>query len=93
VQARVLDLRWLSPLPVEDLLREARATGRVLVVDETRHAGGVGEGVVTGLVENGYDGRIARVAAQDSFVPLGPAANLVLVQEADIERAARELIR
>ena len=92
VRARVLDLRWLSPLPVEDLLREAEVTGRVLVVDETRRAGGVGEGVVTELVENGYDGRIARVAAQDSFVPLGPAANLVLVQEEDIDRAARTLL-
>jgi 2-oxoisovalerate dehydrogenase E1 component len=91
-QARVLDLRWLSPLPVEDLLREARATGRVLVVDETRHAGGVGEGVVTALVENGYDGRIARVAARDSFIPLGPAANLGLVQEEGVVRAARELM-
>jgi 2-oxoisovalerate dehydrogenase E1 component len=92
VHARVLDLRWLAPLPVEDLLREARATGRVLVVDETRHTGGVGEGVVTALVEHGYDGRLARVAARDSFVPLGAAANLVLVQEQDIELAARRLL-
>ena len=45
VGARVLDLRWLAPLPVDDLLREAAATGRVLVVDETRRTGGVSEGV------------------------------------------------
>jgi 2-oxoisovalerate dehydrogenase E1 component len=93
VRARVLDLRWLAPLPVEDVLREAGATGRVLVVDETRHDGGVGEGVVTALVEGGYDGPIARVAGRNSFVPLGAAADLVLVQESDIERAAHELVR
>ena len=92
IGARVLDLRWLAPLPVDDLLREASATGRVLVVDETRHSGGVGEGVVTALVEGGYDGRIARVSAEDSPVPLGGAANLVLVQEEGIEAAARELM-
>jgi 2-oxoisovalerate dehydrogenase E1 component len=93
IAARVLDLRWISPLPVDDLLREANATGRVLVADETRHAGGVGEGVITALVEGGFGGRIARVASRDSFVPLGDAANLVLLSEADIESAATALMR
>jgi 2-oxoisovalerate dehydrogenase E1 component len=89
VDARVLDLRWLSPLPVADLIREASATGRVVVADETRHSGGVGEGIVAALVEAGFGGRIVRVASVDSFVPLGDAANVVLLGEADIERAAR----
>ena len=48
------DLRWLAPLPVDDLLDAASGTGRVLVVDETRHSGGVGEGVITALVEAGF---------------------------------------
>ena len=92
IDSRVVDLRWLAPLPVSDVLREAAATGRVLVVDETRHSGGVGEGVVTALVEGGYAGRVSRVSAADSFVPLGEAANLVLVQEDDVVVAARELM-
>jgi 2-oxoisovalerate dehydrogenase E1 component len=92
IDSRVVDLRWLAPLPVSDVFREAAATGRVLVVDETRHSGGVGEGVVTALVEGGYAGRVSRVSAADSFVPLGEAANLVLVQEDDVVVAARELM-
>ncbi|TDD65201.1 MFS transporter [Jiangella aurantiaca] len=91
ISAQVLDLRWLAPLPVEDIVREANLTGRVLVADETRHSGGVGEGVVTALVESGYDGRIARVASHDSFVPLGTAASHVLLGEQQIEKAAVEL--
>ena len=51
IRARVVDLRWLAPLPVEDLLREANATGRVLVVDETRRTGGVSEGIIAALVD------------------------------------------
>ena len=35
---------------------------------------------------------LRRVAAADSYVPLAAAANLVLVQEPDIERAAREIV-
>ena len=89
VGCRVLDLRWLAPLPVEDLLREADATGRVLVVDETRRSGGVSEGVLAALVDAGFTGRMARVASEDSFIPLGDAANLVLVSEAQVLEAAR----
>jgi 2-oxoisovalerate dehydrogenase E1 component len=92
VEARVLDLRWIVPLPVEDIVREAEATGRVLVVDETRASGGVSEGVITALVEAGFAGRMARIAATDSFIPLGDAANHVLVSEAGIEKAAHDLL-
>jgi 2-oxoisovalerate dehydrogenase E1 component len=88
IAAQVLDLRWLAPLPVEDILAAAQSTGRVLVVDETRHSGGVGEGVVTALVEGGFDGPIHRVASHDSFVPLGIAAAHVLLGEDEIEKAA-----
>jgi 2-oxoisovalerate dehydrogenase E1 component len=88
---RVLDLRWLAPLPRADLLAEAGRTGRVLVVDETRHSGGVGEGVLAALVEGGFLGPMARVASLDSFVPLGPAAAQILLSEDEIEKAATEL--
>ncbi|MGH3186843.1 MAG: thiamine pyrophosphate-dependent enzyme [Streptosporangiaceae bacterium] len=89
---RVFDLRWLSPLPAEQLLAEAEATGRVLVVDETRRSGGVSEGVLAALADAGYRGAAARVTSADSFVPLGAAAALVLVCEADIEAAALRLL-
>ncbi|MWA02604.1 hypothetical protein F8568_019935 [Actinomadura sp. LD22] len=46
----------LAPLPVDDLPREARATGAVLVADETRRAGGVSEGVLAALADAGFDG-------------------------------------
>jgi 2-oxoisovalerate dehydrogenase E1 component len=93
IGCRVLDLRWLTPLPTGDLLREAGATGAVLVADETRRSGGVGEGVITALAEAGFTGQVARVASEDSFVPLGDAANTVLLSQHAIETAARDLLR
>lgn len=93
IGARVLDLRWLSPLPVEDLVREVSATGRALVVDETRSTGGVSEGVLATLADAGLGGTAARVTSRDSFVPLGPAAHHVLLGEDQIEEAAVRLIR
>ena len=91
-RVRVIDLRWLAPLPIDDLLAAAAATDRVLVVDETRRSGGVGEGVIAALADGRYRGQVARVSSHDSFIPLGDAALEVLVRESDIERAARELL-
>ncbi len=92
IAARVVDLRWLAPLPVDDLLAEAEVTGRVLVVDETRPTAGVAEGIITALVTGGFTGRIERVVGEDSFVPLGPAARYVLVGEQQIVERARACV-
>ena len=92
VGARVVDLRWLAPLPIEEILRGALATRRTLVVDETRRTGGVGEGIVAELVEAGYFGKLRRVSSKDSFIPLGDAARHVLLSEDEIEAAALSLV-
>ncbi|BCJ51287.1 MFS transporter [Actinoplanes sp. NBRC 14428] len=90
--SRVVDLRWLSPLPVADLVREASATGRVLIVDETRRSGGVGEGILAALVDGGFVGAARRIASADSPVPLGPAAQQVLIGEDAITQGAHALL-
>ncbi len=91
IACTVLDLRWLSPLPTQDLLAHASGFGRTLIVDETRRTGGVSEGIVTALLEGGYEGSVRRIASQDSIIPLGPAADAVLLSEADIVAAAHQL--
>jgi 2-oxoisovalerate dehydrogenase E1 component len=92
IGVRVVDLRWLAPLPIEDLVREAHATRAVLVADETRASGGWSEGVVTALIEAGITSRVGRVTSKDSFIPLGDAAKLMLLSEADVEAGAYRLL-
>ena len=92
IRCRVLDLRWVLPLPIEDIVREAQATGKVLVVDECRQTGGLSEAIFTALIDAKTDTSMSRVTSRDVYVPLGAAANLVLVQEADILRAALALV-
>ena len=91
LSARVLDLRWLAPLPIDDLLQHARATGRLLVADECRRSGSVSEALAAALLDAQLAVRFARVTSADSFIPLGDAANLVLLSENEIVDAALEL--
>jgi 2-oxoisovalerate dehydrogenase E1 component len=93
ISARVLDLRWISPLPIDDVLAHASAVGKLLVVDECRRSGNISEALAAAVLDAGTPCRFLRVNSADSFVPLGEAANLVLVSEEEIVDAARKLAR
>jgi 2-oxoisovalerate dehydrogenase E1 component len=91
-RCRVLDLRWLVPLNTAAIAEHAGQCARYLVVDEGRFSAGVGEGVITAIVEAGYGARpLRRVVGADTYTPLAGAANLILPQDADIVAAASEL--
>jgi 2-oxoisovalerate dehydrogenase E1 component len=92
-RCRVIDLRWLQPLPLGSLAPHAAACGRVLVVDECRTSSGIADTVVADLHER-FLGRVhaRRVTGLDTYIPLGAAADLVLVGEGDIERHARAML-
>jgi 2-oxoisovalerate dehydrogenase E1 component len=84
----VLDLRWLNPLPFDAIRTAAAGAGAVVVADECRATGGgIAEPVIAALAESGYRGDLSSVRALDSYVPLGAAADLVLIQTRDIVTA------
>ncbi|TAM61090.1 MAG: MFS transporter [Rhodanobacter sp.] len=91
-QVRVVDLRWLVPLNDAFIAGQACTAKRILVLDEGRRSAGVGEGVITAIVEGGCGATpIQRVAGADTFTPLAGAALLVLPGEADVVAAAQAL--
>jgi 2-oxoisovalerate dehydrogenase E1 component len=91
-RVRVVDLRWLVPLNDAFVVMQARTARRVIVLDEGRRSAGVGEGVVTALVEAGLGGMpLERVVGADTYTPLAGAALLVLPGEADVVAAAAKL--
>jgi 2-oxoisovalerate dehydrogenase E1 component len=91
-KVRVVDLRWLAPLNDAFIAAQARSAKRVIVLDEGRKSAGVGEGVITAIVEAGLgDTPLQRVVGADTFTPLAGAALLVLPGEADVVQAAHDL--
>lgn len=93
VATRVLDLRWLKPLNRELITLHAGQIGKVLVVDEGRRTGGIAEEIFTVIDESHGPAPVKRrVCGEDTYIPLGSAANLVLVSENDIMDAAKQLL-
>lgn len=91
-KVRVADLRWLVPLNAEWIAAQAKGAKRIIVVDEGRHSAGVGEGVMTALVEAGFGNvPMQRVTGADTYTPLAGAALLVLPGDDDVVAAAKAL--
>jgi len=91
-QVRVVDLRWLVPLNAGFIAEQAADARRVLVVDEGRHSAGVGEGVLTALLEAGLGHLpLQRVSGADTYTPLAGAALCVLPSDNAVVSAARVL--
>ncbi|MDG1020735.1 MAG: thiamine pyrophosphate-dependent enzyme [Emcibacteraceae bacterium] len=91
INARVIDLRWLTPLPKEKMLEAIGSCKHVLIVDETRRSGGVSESIMTCLAEN-IQVPFERLASEDSFIPTGPAYASTMPSQDSIINAALKLI-
>jgi 2-oxoisovalerate dehydrogenase E1 component len=92
IDARIIDIRWLSPLP-EDAIVEALAGCRnVLIVDETRRTGGIAEALMAMLTERATVPH-ARLTAADSFIATGPAYGATMPSADDIVDVARRLVK
>lgn len=90
---RIIDLRWLKPLNKQAVIQHAKACGSVLVLDESRPDGGVGEGIVASITEspNLYK-PVSRVTGEDCYIPLGDAAQSMLPNEERVYEEACRLV-
>ncbi|MGB0906492.1 MAG: thiamine pyrophosphate-dependent enzyme [Maricaulaceae bacterium] len=89
IDMRIIDMRWLAPLPMEAILKAVTPCKNILIVDECRSSGSVSEELTTRLIEGGITAPISRVTGHDSFIPLGNAAYAVMPSVDDIVKAAR----
>lgn len=91
ISARVIDLRWLAPLPKEALMQALESCAHVLIVDECRTTGSQSEGLMAIFAEAGI-ASFARVTAEDTFIATGPAYAAPLPSVDDIVAAVQALV-
>jgi 2-oxoisovalerate dehydrogenase E1 component len=91
VHARVIDMRWLSPLPADALIKAVKGAEHILIVDETRRSGGIAEALMALFTEQ-TDVPHARITADDSFIATGPAYAATMPSADGIVGAALQLV-
>ena len=91
-RTRVIDLRWLAPLPIAALLEVVSDCSNVLIVDECRGTGGQAEGLMALFSEERLE-NFARLVAEDSFIATGPAYAATMPSKNSIVEAARKLMK
>ena len=85
IAVKIIDLRWLSPLPTEAILKEIVNAKRILIVDEGRQSGSISEGLMTLLMEEASSRlKIKRITGKDCFIPLGTAWHYLLPSQESI---------
>jgi 2-oxoisovalerate dehydrogenase E1 component beta subunit len=96
LSVEVIDLRTITPLDKETVLKSVEKTGKALVVYEDNLTGGFGAEVAAVIAQEGFeylDGPVTRVASPD--VPIAPYAGVleeyVLPNPEKIAAAIREL--
>ncbi len=87
---RIVDIRWLSPLPEAAILDATAGCARVLIVDECRRSGGPSEALMALFAEAGRPA--SRLAATDSFIATGPAYAATMPSVETIRAAAASLL-
>jgi 2-oxoisovalerate dehydrogenase E1 component beta subunit len=95
VSVEIVDLRTLSPLDKQTILKSIEKTSKALIVHEDTRTLGVGAEVSAILAEEAFDlldGPIMRVTAPDTPVPFSPPLEKAFLPNADkILAAARQL--
>ena len=92
IDLRIIDLRWLHPLNETAIVASVADCENILIVDECRRSGSLSEKLMTTLTEAGRGNVTHRITAEDCFIPLGPAAELVLPSRESIIAAAKAAV-
>lgn len=90
IDTRIIDMRWIAPMPVDGILEATEGAEAVLIVDECRSTGGQSEALIAMLTERS-NLPSARLAAEDSFIATGPAYAATMPSHSSIVAAARQL--
>ncbi|MCE5204352.1 MAG: 1-deoxy-D-xylulose-5-phosphate synthase [Actinomycetia bacterium] len=77
VEARVVNLRWIKPIDLEEIAKAAASSPLIVTLEENTALGGVGAAVLESLADLGFTTPVLRLAVPDCFVTHGETAKLL----------------
>lgn len=95
ISAEVIDLRTVSPLDIETIIKSVEKTNRVVVVQEAQKQAGVAANVIAEINDRAIlhlEAPVGRVAAPDTIFPFASAENVWLPDENDVIEKVKETL-
>jgi pyruvate dehydrogenase E1 component beta subunit len=97
ISCEVIDLRTLSPLDMETVVRSVQKTGRAVVVEECWGTAGLGGDIASRIYERCFDALLApvkRISGLDVPMPYSRKIEKICIPQADgIAQGVRELLQ
>ncbi|WEG11750.1 alpha-ketoacid dehydrogenase subunit beta [Pullulanibacillus sp. KACC 23026] len=94
ISAEVIDLRTISPLDVETIVKSVEKTNRAVVIQEAQRQAGIASHVIAEINERAIlslEAPVGRVSAPDTVFPFSAAENVWLPDENDVYEKAKEI--
>lgn len=95
VSVEVVDLRTVSPIDYETVIKSVEKTGRMVMVQEAQRMAGVGNTVISEVSQRAIlslEAPIGFVASPDTVYPFGQAENVWLQNAKDITGVIKETV-
>ncbi|GLC78196.1 transketolase family protein [Lacrimispora brassicae] len=91
LQAEIINIHTIKPLDKDLVIRSAKKTGKVVVVEEHSIIGGLGSAVCDVLSEN-YPVPVLKIGVNDVYGRSGSARELLIAHELDSESLASRIL-
>lgn len=95
ISAEIIDLRTVSPLDVDTIIKSVEKTNRVVVVQEAQKQAGIAATVVAEINDRAIlhlEAPVARVTAPDTVYPYSSAEDIWLPDKKDIIEKVQQVI-
>ncbi|PJN89039.1 alpha-ketoacid dehydrogenase subunit beta [Bacillus sp. mrc49] len=95
ISAEVVDLRTISPLDMDTIIKSVEKTGRCIVVQEAQKQAGIGAHVVAEINERAIlslESPVLRVSAPDTVYAFTEAENIWLPNYKDVIETAKKVM-
>lgn len=95
ISAEIIDLRTVSPLDVDTIIKSVEKTNRAVVVQEAQKQAGVAASVVAEINDRAIlhlEAPVARVTAPDTVYPFSQAEDIWLPDKNDIIEKVKQVV-
>lgn len=95
ISAEVIDLRTVSPLDVDTIIKSVEKTNRVVVVQEAQKQAGIAANVIAEINDRAIlhlEAPVGRVTAPDTVYPFSSAEDIWLPDKKDVIEKVKQVI-